>query len=86
MSFNSENNSGKEGKMSLDNQSGELSPITKKCKGCGDDFTISVRDQQFLKEQVAKGFWPNYTEPVRCFNCRKQRRLEKNKNQNSRNG
>lgn len=59
-----------------DNQEVELKPIIKNCKGCGEKFTISIRDQQFLKDQVAKGVWPNYSEPVRCLNCRKKRRQE----------
>lgn len=41
------------------------------CKDCGKEFTFTVGEQEFYKE---KGF----SNPVRCKDCRKKRKAEKN--------
>lgn len=44
------------------------------CKDCGEEFTFSIREQEFYKE---KGF---ENDPVRCKTCRDKRKLERNSN------
>jgi DNA replicative helicase MCM subunit Mcm2 (Cdc46/Mcm family) len=46
-----------------------MSSITIKCEDCQKDFYFTDRDQEFYKEK-------GYSEPKRCFNCRKKRKLE----------
>lgn len=41
------------------------------CQDCGEEFTFTVRDQEFYEE---KGFT---NEPKRCKNCRDKRKTEK---------
>jgi DNA-directed RNA polymerase subunit RPC12/RpoP len=42
------------------------------CKDCGKEFTFTVRDQEFYKQQ-------GYThEPVRCRDCRNKKKAERN--------
>lgn len=45
---------------------------TIKCKDCGKDFTFTDAEQSFYKE---KGF---DNEPVRCPECRKARKAQRN--------
>lgn len=47
---------------------------TIKCKDCGTEFEFTEREQEFFKE---KGF---ANDPVRCADCRKKRKQEKNSN------
>ena len=42
------------------------------CKDCGKEFIFTVGDQEFFKE---KGF---DNEPVRCPECRKARKAQRN--------
>lgn len=42
------------------------------CKDCGKQFVFTVREQQFYKE---KGF---DNDPIRCAECRKIRKQQKN--------
>ncbi|WP_426348389.1 zinc-ribbon domain-containing protein [Alloiococcus sp. CFN-8] len=42
------------------------------CKDCGQEFLFTVGEQNFYKE---KGF---ENEPVRCPECRKARKVQKN--------
>lgn len=49
------------------------------CKDCGEQFTFTVRDQEFYEE---KGFT---NEPVRCKACRDKKKAERNGNRNSNN-
>ncbi|NLG81817.1 MAG: cytochrome C551 [Bacilli bacterium] len=44
---------------------------TIKCKDCGKDFVFTEGEQAFYKE---KGF---ENEPVRCPECRKQRKAQR---------
>ena len=48
------------------------------CQDCGEEFTFTVREQEFYEE---KGF---ANEPKRCKNCRDKRKAEKS-NSNSNN-
>ena len=48
------------------------------CQDCGEEFTFTVREQEFYEE---KGF---ANEPKRCKNCRGKRKAEKS-NSNSNN-
>ena len=48
------------------------------CQDCGEEFTLTVREQEFYEE---KGF---ANEPKRCKNCRDKRKAEKS-NYNSNN-
>ena len=41
------------------------------CQDCGEEFTFTVREQEFYEE---KGFT---NEPKRCKNCRDKRKSEK---------
>ena len=43
------------------------------CQDCGEEFTFTVRDQEFYEE---KGFT---NEPKRCKNCRDKRKDSKRK-------
>lgn len=43
-----------------------------KCKDCSSEFTFTVGEQEFYKE---KGF---ENEPVRCPDCRKARKAQRN--------
>ena len=43
-----------------------------KCKDCGSDFIFTEGEQNFYKE---KGF---NNEPVRCQECRKARKAQRN--------
>lgn len=45
---------------------------TIKCKDCGNDFIFTEAEQAFYKE---KGF---DNEPVRCPDCRKARKAQRN--------
>lgn len=47
------------------------------CKDCGKDFVFTEGEQEFYKE---KGF---ENDPVRCPDCRRQRKAEKNRMRNS---
>ncbi|MEG1793013.1 MAG: zinc-ribbon domain-containing protein [Bacilli bacterium] len=49
----------------------ELKDKTIVCKDCGEDFTFTVRDQEFYAE---KGFT---NEPVRCKACRDKKKAER---------
>ncbi|MCK9575144.1 MAG: zinc-ribbon domain-containing protein [Clostridia bacterium] len=42
------------------------------CKDCGKEFIFTVREQEFYAE---KGF----TEPKRCYDCRKAAKSRNNK-------
>lgn len=42
------------------------------CRDCGAEFVFSVGEQEFYKE---KGF---ENEPVRCPECRRSRKMQKN--------
>ncbi len=44
------------------------------CKDCGAEFTFTAGEQAFYAE---KGFT---NEPVRCADCRKKRKAERNNN------
>ena len=46
------------------------------CKDCGKEFIFTVGEQEFYKE---KGF---DNEPVRCPDCRRARKQERNNNRN----
>lgn len=43
------------------------------CKDCGQEFTFTVRDQEFFEQM---GF---ANKPVRCKECRTKRKNERNK-------
>lgn len=45
---------------------------TLRCKDCGKEFVFTVREQEFYKE---KGF---DNEPLRCADCRKARKQQRN--------
>ena len=45
------------------------------CQDCGEEFTFTVREQEFYEE---KGF---SNEPKRCKNCRDKRKEEKRNSQ-----
>lgn len=45
---------------------------TLKCKDCGASFVFTVREQEFYKE---KGF---DNEPVRCPDCRRAKKQQRN--------
>lgn len=49
-----------------------------KCKDCGTEFVFTEREQDFYKE---KGF---DNEPVRCADCRKKRKQQRNNNSGNR--
>ena len=53
----------------------ELKDKTIICKDCKNEFVFTVGEQQFYAE---KGFT---NEPVRCADCRKKRKAERNKEQ-----
>lgn len=42
------------------------------CKDCGQDFVFTTGEQEFYKE---KGF---ENEPIRCADCRRARKQERN--------
>lgn len=42
------------------------------CKDCGAEFVFTVGEQEFFKE---KGF---DNDPVRCLDCRRKRKAERN--------
>ncbi len=44
---------------------------TLKCKECGEQFTFTTGEQEFY---ALKGFT---NEPVRCANCRRERKRER---------
>ena len=46
------------------------------CKDCGKEFVFTVGEQEFYKE---KGF---DNEPVRCPDCRRARKQQRNNNRN----
>lgn len=46
------------------------------CKDCGKEFIFTVGEQEFYKE---KGF---DNEPVRCPDCRRARKQQRNNNRN----
>lgn len=46
------------------------------CQDCGEEFTFTVREQEFYEE---KGFT---NEPKRCKACREKRKAEKNQSEN----
>ncbi len=48
-----------------------------KCKDCGETFVFTVSEQEFYKE---KGF---DNEPVRCPDCRKIKKQQRNQERNS---
>lgn len=48
------------------------------CKDCGQEFTFSVRDQEFYEQM---GF---QNEPVRCKECRDKKKAERNNNRSDR--
>lgn len=48
--------------------------ITLVCKDCGEKFVFTAGEQQFYAE---KGFT---NQPVRCPNCRKARKQQRNNN------
>ena len=50
----------------------ELKDKTIVCKDCNTEFVFTVGEQQFYAE---KGFT---NEPVRCADCRKKRKAERN--------
>lgn len=50
----------------------ELKDKTITCKGCNEEFVFTVGEQEFYAE---KGF---QNEPVRCPECRRKRKEEKN--------
>ncbi|WP_333859381.1 zinc-ribbon domain-containing protein [Clostridium sp.] len=43
------------------------------CKDCGKEFIFTEGEQEFYKE---KGF---ENDPVRCIDCRRKRKAEKNR-------
>jgi len=48
------------------------------CKDCGSEFTFTVREQEFYKQN-------NFTEPLRCKSCRDARkRSNGNRNRSDR--
>lgn len=48
------------------------------CKDCGAEFTFTVREQEFYKQN-------NFTEPLRCKPCRDARkRANGNRNKSDR--
>jgi len=44
-----------------------------KCIGCGKNFIFTTRDQDFYAEK-------GYSDPKRCYSCRKAKKLEREKN------
>ena len=50
----------------------EKKDITIPCKDCGEDFAFTVGEQEFYEE---KGFT---NQPVRCVDCRRKRKAERN--------
>ena len=54
--------------MSTKNKPDRMYPIVTKCKDCGAEFTISVKEQMFAQE--GKG----YVLPKRCADCRSKRK------------
>lgn len=52
----------------------EYKDITLKCKDCGAEFVFSAGEQAFYAE---KGFT---NQPVRCPECRKARKQQRNNN------
>lgn len=52
----------------------EYKDITLKCKDCGAEFIFSAGEQAFYAE---KGFT---NQPVRCPECRKARKQQRNNN------
>ena len=51
-------------------QSVSLLPRVVECVDCGEPFVISPGERQFYLDH-------NLKEPLRCFDCRQKRRLEK---------
>lgn len=51
----------------------EYTDKTLVCRDCGKEFTFTAGEQEFYTE---KGF----SEPVRCPECRAQRKAERNQN------
>lgn len=49
------------------------------CKDCGNEFTFTVRDQEFYEQM---GF---QNEPVRCKECRDKKKAERNNRNNQSN-
>lgn len=47
------------------------------CKDCGNEFVFTVGEQEFYQE---KGF---ENEPVRCTDCRKARKANRNQQRNN---
>ncbi|MDD2490313.1 MAG: zinc-ribbon domain-containing protein [Bacilli bacterium] len=56
-----------------------MSDKTITCKDCGNDFVFTVGEQEFYQE---KGF---ENEPVRCPECRRARKANRNQYRNNRN-
>lgn len=46
-----------------------------KCKDCGNDFMLSVGEQEFY---ASKGF----NEPQRCVDCRRARKIQNDERNN----
>jgi len=51
----------------------KMADKTIECKDCGKEFVFTEGEQEFYKE---KGF---ENDPVRCPDCRRARKAEKNK-------
>jgi len=47
-----------------------------KCKDCGNDFTLTVGEQEFF---AGKGF----NEPQRCYDCRKAKKAQNDERNNN---
>lgn len=56
-------------------RSQQFEDVTKTCKECGETFTVSAGEQQWLYEK----FGDEFNVPVRCKPCRK---LKKERNVN----
>jgi hypothetical protein len=51
----------------------EFEDISKKCKGCGETFTVTAGEQKWLYEK----FGNDFKVPVRCRPCREQRKAQR---------
>jgi len=56
----------------------KMADRTLECKDCGKEFVFTEGEQEFYKE---KGF---ENDPVRCPDCRRARKAEKNQNRDRR--
>lgn len=51
-----------------------MSDITLKCKECGNDFVFTEGEQKFYEEK-------NFSNPIRCPECRRTRKQQKHNNE-----